>query len=132
MFHTEYLYTSLFFLSKHLIQQKFCSLSLHTVIAPVLIDNRPYPFWYIPLHTLVSPVVSYNGTSSFFIVFCITTTIWLKCCIDSINLFYIINNLLKHNIYIFFRYSRKEGNIISCFGAKLVPTFRLVLFLDLI
>ena len=39
----------------------------------------------------------------------INTIIWLGCYIYSIKLFYFINRLLKHNLYWFCRYQRKEG-----------------------
>ena len=39
-----------------------------------------------------------------------------------LNLFYSINSFLKHNIYMFHIYHRKEGDCIFCFGVNIVPT----------
>ena len=64
------------------------------------------------------------------VVCCITTVIWLRSYIFLINLFYIINRLIKQNLYRFFHYSNKEGKFIFCYGAKLDPKIRLILFLD--
>ena len=46
------------------------------------------------------------------------------------NLFYSINSFLKHNIYMFHIYHRKEGDCIFCFGVNIVPTIWLILFFD--
>ena len=61
----------------------------------------------------------------------IATDIILWMYTVSINLFYIINCLLKHNLYRFIFYKIKLGKFIFCFGAKLVPTIRMLLFFDL-
>ena len=66
----------------------------------------------------------------FFCVFCcITIFIQLRRSVVFIDLFYIINRLLEHNINIFCRYNSKEGRFNYCLGAKIVPTIQLVLFL---
>ena len=65
------------------------------------------------------------------VVCCITTVIRLQSYIVLIKLFYIINPLIEQNIYRFGCYNSKESKSIFWFGAKLVPTIRLILFFDL-
>ena len=54
----------------------------------------------------------------------------LRHYIVSINLFYIIIFFPKHNIYRFLSYNIQEGKFVYYLGAELVPTIRMVLFLD--
>ena len=65
---------------------------------------------------------------NFCVVCCITTVIQLHSFIVCINLFYIINILLEHDLYRFCHYNSKYGKFIFCFGTKLVPTIWQILF----
>ena len=48
-----------------MIHTQFSLLTRHTVVDPVVSDNRPYQLCSLPLHTVAVPVVSDNGSSSF-------------------------------------------------------------------